>query len=88
MGGSVRGSLGLLGWRFGVGLNLGLEVGSSSPDVNGSFFGVLSGELLGGLDLGVDHVGGALDLLIDQLLIVDVDERRSEGSDGSWQNRS
>lgn len=83
VGGGGRGSLGLLGGRFGVGLNLGLEVGSSGLGANGSFLSVLSGELLGGLDLGVDHVGNALDLLIDQLLIVDVDERRSEGSNGS-----
>lgn len=70
----------------GVTLNLGLELCRRGSGTDSSILSVLSGELLGVFELGIDKLGSALHLLVNQVLVANVNQRSGKGGDGSYYN--
>jgi len=68
--------------------NLAGEVVRVSLRLVGVFSGVLGGETLCLLDLLVDSIGSALEVGVDELLVLEINERESKQADIGDQNKS
>lgn len=90
--GGLLGGDGRLGSTAGAGADELLDLGGVVAGVllaeGGGVAGVLLGNGAGLGGLGVDDVGGVLEVLVDELLVGDVDEGQGEGEGGANQGET